>query len=84
MKTESYAHSLKKQPMETWQPLTAYLLAVAALARKFAQGFGLTDPAVDDEAFLTSCFVTCSQQITLSDLKLVHTTWRFFLRCAVI
>jgi len=35
MKTELYAHSLKNQPMETWQPLTVHLLAVAALAREF-------------------------------------------------
>jgi CRISPR-associated endonuclease/helicase Cas3 len=39
MKSEWYAHSLKNQPIETWQPLTAHLLAVAALAREFAAPF---------------------------------------------
>ena len=37
-----YAHSLENQPVTTWQPLVAHLLAVAVLAREFAQGFGLT------------------------------------------
>ena len=39
MKNEFYAHSLENQPPETWQPLTAHLLAVAALAREFAAPF---------------------------------------------
>jgi len=47
-----YAHSLENQPVENWQPLTAHLLAVAALAREFAQSFGMNDPAVINEAFL--------------------------------
>ncbi len=47
-----YAHGLANQSVETWQPLTAHLLAVASLTRKFAQSFGLDDPIIADEAFL--------------------------------
>lgn len=48
----AYAHSLENQAVAAWQPLITHLLAVAVLTREFAQGFGLNDPAVNDEAFL--------------------------------
>jgi HD superfamily phosphodiesterase len=35
-----YAHSLKDQPPETWQPLEEHLRNVAELAAGFARPFG--------------------------------------------
>jgi len=38
-----YAHSLKDQPLETWQPLHPHLKQVSTLAAEFCDDFGSTD-----------------------------------------
>lgn len=48
-----FAHSTEKTDTSDWQQLAGHLLAVAVLAREFVREFGLNDPAVNDEAFLT-------------------------------
>lgn len=48
-----FAHSTEQVDTSDWQQLAGHLLAVAVLAREFVRGFGLNDPAVNDEAFLT-------------------------------
>ncbi len=49
----NFAHSLENKPFATWQSLASHLLSVAVLTRAFVRGFGLNDPAVNTEAFLT-------------------------------
>ncbi|MBM9537322.1 CRISPR-associated endonuclease Cas3'' [Desulfobulbus alkaliphilus] len=49
---KNYAHSTKKTDQSDWQQLSVHLLVVATLAREFARGFGLNDPAIEDEALL--------------------------------
>ena len=48
----NYAHSIENYPSEDWQPLSQHLLAVASLARNFADALGLRDDTVENEAFL--------------------------------
>lgn len=51
-----YAHSTERTDASGWQLLASHLLAVAILTREFARGFGLNDPAIEDEALLAGLF----------------------------
>lgn len=45
MNPTAYAHSLPGQPPDKWQPLDEHLRAVAEMAKKFTNAFGVRDRA---------------------------------------